>query len=77
MVPARPLYVLHRTSGIDRKPEMAWRGGTGYTAPHKIAGSGPGAAQGSAEAVAAAVPGWGVLTQAVSYVVKARQRRDR
>jgi hypothetical protein len=60
MVPARPLYVLHRTSGIDRKPEMAWRGGTGYTAPHKIAGSGPGAAQGSAEAVAAAVPGWGV-----------------
>jgi hypothetical protein len=29
MVPARPLYVLHRTSGIDRKPEMAWRGGTG------------------------------------------------
>jgi hypothetical protein len=24
MVPARPLYVLHWTSGIDRKPEMAW-----------------------------------------------------
>jgi hypothetical protein len=53
-------------------------GGTGYTAARKIAGSGPGTAQGSAEAVAAAVPGLGVppLTQAMSYVVKGRQRRD-
>src|SRR5690348_10492598 len=26
--PARPLHLLHRTSGIDQRPEMSWRGGT-------------------------------------------------
>lgn len=56
---------------------MSWRGGTGYTAARKIAGSGPRTAQGSAEAVAAAVPGLGVPHTGHSYVVKGRQRRDR
>jgi hypothetical protein len=50
---------------------MAW----GHA--RKIAGSGPRTAQGSAEAVAAAVPGLGVAHTGHSYVVKGRQRRDR